>query len=822
MRTLSTITDAQLVSIQEGNLGDLVEIRSEATRKMWLNLKIKENMIFQKSIVKWDVEGDLNSRFFHCALKARRRANFINSIDSDNGVLESVGDIKEEVRRHFASKFSDSNQSRPSLEGFSFKAISVGDNFNLELPFTEKEFKDAIWGCEGSKSLGPDGYNFFFIKKCWGFIKADFIRFFNDFHDKGFLSKAIVSSFISLITKKEHPVSLDDYRPICLVGCLYKALSKLLAARLKLVLRSIISSTQSAFVPGRQLLEAILVANEVIDSAVKEKRGCLLFKVNFEKAYNKVNWVIVNGNPTKDFEVKKWLRQGDPLSPFLFVIIAEGLAALVRNAVNVGIYSNFIVGTSVFVDIIQFADDTLLVGEGNWGQFWALKAVLRGFEVVSGLGVNFHKSRIVGFNLSKHFMGAAANFLGCKVEDNSFLFLGIRLGSNHKRISWWKPLIDKLKDPLAAWKGRFLSFGGRITLVKSVLSSLSIFQLSFFKAPTKWQWKISQGVDSMWLKVLTEKYGNLKHLILTRGESVKRAKRSSWSMLGDGLDIPFWSGFWNSAGRFIDVLPQLYQACTMKDQSVANFGHWKDDGWDWGDLGIVNPNSVLQNQLHRLRGILASTTPNDDVADTVVWLPDPQFGYTTRSGYKQLRLYHVDSGGGGIHPALFEFAWKVVVPYRIKTFGWRSLINRLPTKELLKRRGIISNPADFRCVFCSVAEESVNHIFMDCSFSIRVWAKIFLWVGGDSGLGGDLASSLNSWILDNRRKRFRKEVSGRIWLAVLWCIWNHRNDIIFNEAKPCVSDLVWNIKLKVWKWSCVGNIPYSKCNYYDFCKNPLL
>lgn len=127
------------------------------------------------------------------------------------------------------------------------------------------------------------------------------------------------------------------------------------------------------------------------------------------------------------------------------------------------------------VGILQFADDTLLVGKGDWKHVWALKAILRGFEVVSGLGVSFLKSRLVGVNLSKYFLLVAANFLSCRIEDKKFSFLGIPIGSNPRRVSWWKPLVSKLKDRLAGWKGKFHNLEGRITLVKLVLSSLAIF-----------------------------------------------------------------------------------------------------------------------------------------------------------------------------------------------------------------------------------------------------------------------------------------------------------------------------------------------------------
>lgn len=121
-------------------------------------------------------------------------------------------------------------------------------------------------------------------------INEDFIRFFNGFYFGGVISKALISSFFNLIPKSPNLLGLDDYRTICLIGCMYITISKLLAGRLECVLNSIISPNQSVIVLGRQLLDGVMVANEVVDYAQNEGRICFLFKVDFEKAYDKVSW----------------------------------------------------------------------------------------------------------------------------------------------------------------------------------------------------------------------------------------------------------------------------------------------------------------------------------------------------------------------------------------------------------------------------------------------------------------------------------------------------------------------------------------------------
>ncbi|XP_058777363.1 uncharacterized protein LOC131651699 [Vicia villosa] len=271
-------------------------------------------MLLQKARVKWDSEGDLNSKFFHSVMKSRRRSNCISHIQTE---LESVGEVKEEVKRNFEEKFVESGHCRPILEGDDFRSLSQQERESLEVPFSESEIKEAVWSCEESRSPGPDGLN--------------------------------------------------------------------------KVMSSLISSCQTTFVPGRMLLDGVLIVNEVVDYATKFKKGCLLFKVDFAKAYDKVSWGYLR-SPTKDFKVGRGLRQGDPLSAFLFVIATEGLVAHVKQFIQCNDFYSFSVEGNCDVDVLKFADDTLLVGNGYWKQVCALKAVLRGFEVVSGLGVNFIKS----------------------------------------------------------------------------------------------------------------------------------------------------------------------------------------------------------------------------------------------------------------------------------------------------------------------------------------------------------------------------------------------------------------------------------------------
>jgi hypothetical protein len=180
------------------------------------------------------------------------------------------------------------------------------------------------------------------------------------------------------------------------------------------------------------------------------------------------------------------LKQGDPLAPLLFLLVAEGLGVLMRRAVERGQFQPFLVGRGGMpVSILQYADDTLCIGKATVDNLWALKAILRGFEMASGLKVNFWKSCLVGVNVSNEFLAMASDFLNCRIENLPFKYLGLPVGANSRLSSTWRPRVDTIKRRLGSWGNKYISLGGRIVLNNAVLNSIPVFSLSYLKIPVK-------------------------------------------------------------------------------------------------------------------------------------------------------------------------------------------------------------------------------------------------------------------------------------------------------------------------------------------------
>ncbi|GKE75178.1 putative RNA-directed DNA polymerase, eukaryota, reverse transcriptase zinc-binding domain protein [Tanacetum coccineum] len=194
--------------------------------------------------------------------------------------------------------------------------------------------------------------------------------------------------------------------------------------------------------------------------------------------------ILINGSPTLEFSIKRGLRQGDPLSPFLFILIMEGRYIAIKDAIHSDLISGVDVGNpSMHISHFFYADDVVLVTEWNRVQMDNILRVLNVFFLASGLRININKSNVFGIGVSSEEIEDMARLTGCLPGSIPFTYLGLPIGSNMNRLVLWNGLIEKFKSRLSIWKANLLSIGGRSTLVKAVLGSIGIYYMSIFKVP---------------------------------------------------------------------------------------------------------------------------------------------------------------------------------------------------------------------------------------------------------------------------------------------------------------------------------------------------
>ena len=169
------------------------------------------------------------------------------------------------------------------------KQISQSEVEVLELPFSKSEIHATLMEMNGDKAPGPDGFTVAFWQSCWEFVKEEVLDMFKEFYEQNSFIKSLNNTFLGLLPKKGGVEDLGDYRPNSLLGGLYKLLAKVLTNRLKKVIGKVVSSDQNAFIMGRQILDASLIANEVIDSWQKRGEKGLICKLDIEKAYDNIN-----------------------------------------------------------------------------------------------------------------------------------------------------------------------------------------------------------------------------------------------------------------------------------------------------------------------------------------------------------------------------------------------------------------------------------------------------------------------------------------------------------------------------------------------------
>jgi hypothetical protein len=406
-------------------------------------------------------------------------------------------------------------------------------NEMLSSEFTREEVKAALDSMGDLKAPGADGMPAVFYKKFWALVGDQVVSEVLQVLRGGSIPAGWNETIVVLIPKVKKPERLRDLRPISLCNVVYKLVSKVIANRLKLILGDIISPNQSAFVPGRLISDNSILAYEMAHFMKRRRSGkkqYMAVKLDMSKAYDRVEWAFlkgvmlqlgfcenftelvmkcvcsvsyrfkINGQLTDQVVPGRGLRQGDPISPYLFLLCAEGFSGLLHHAESVGEIKGIKLAPSApTVNHLLFADDSLLLVEANEDVAAAITSILQRYEECSGQVINKEKSSVMfSYNTPKRIKERFMQILGLGLEAHGGKYLGLPLYVGRSKARCFEYLKEKIRKCIQGWKERFLSAAGKEILIKAVAQAIPTYAMACFDLTKSLCDSISQLVCQYW------------------------------------------------------------------------------------------------------------------------------------------------------------------------------------------------------------------------------------------------------------------------------------------------------------------------------------
>ena len=779
-----------------------LQARIAMMRKHSLFLKEAERSFYQQQAkCNYLHLSDKCTKFFHAIVKRNSKRNFIAAISRADG---SVTSSTEEVAGEFIHFFEGLLGSSKTCEAInphilcSGPSISAAQAAFLSSNISNDEIKSALFSIGDEKAPGPDGFSACFFKKAWPIIGDQFSEAIHEFFSSGSLLKQINHSLIVLVPKTKLANSVGDYRPIACCSVVYKVISKILASRLASVLDSIIDGAQSAFVKGRSLMENVHLAQELLRNFSRKRISprCLI-KVDLRKAFDSVNWeflqqileglgfpsvfsqwvmecigtasysIMINGGLHGFFKGQQGLRQGDPLSPFLFVLCIEYFSRTLNLATAGSDFNYHPKCISLGISHLAFADDLMLFARGDVVSIRILMDCLRNFEAASGLSANALKSNIYPAGIIESDLNVMLADSRFSIGELPFRYLGIPLAAEQLKVIHYGPLLDKISDSIKAWTASSLSYAGRLELIRAVLQGIECFWLSILPAPAA---------------ILEKIYRLCRHFLWNSKAALVAWQEVCLPKHEGGLGLKDLQS-WNSA-LLAKVLWNIHR---KKDSLWVRWVHQRflasSSIWE---LRAKRDDSPLIKKILGLRDTLcaAQGSPANAIQLLSRW---------TRGESLNISLAYNFFRPKARHRAWAPVVWHSCITPKHSFILWLCAKERLLTKDKIHFMELNRS-----CLFCGATEESLHHLYFQCPLSSRVWSSIKAWVG--------LSRSMSS--LPSALKWLKKETRGNSWFSkfkriafssTVYQIWTARNRFIF-EGLPAIAEcIIHRIKTSVYR-----------------------
>ncbi|CAM8976493.1 unnamed protein product [Rhodiola kirilowii] len=803
------------------------EISSELNE--WL---LREELMWQqRSRVHWLKEGDNNTTFFHRKANARRKTNTIVQLRNGEGELCFDQTSFENIAVQYFCRLFASNTPMPEADrikemDFLPRVVTPEHNRVLTETYTEREVFAALSQLHPSKAPGLDGFPAGFFQKYWDIIKRDFLELCLSILNCGVIPANLNDTLLVLIPKQKRIVErMEDLRPISLTSVISKVVAKVFVNRLQDILPEVIGTAQSAFVKGRLISDNFILAHECAHFIKNTKKGNQFFaslKLDMSKAYDRVEWsflesvllqfgfddgwvskimsyvrsvrycVRINGANSEFFTPSRGLRQGDPLSPYLFILCMEWLSrklySLQENKTISGIR---ICRGAPSISHLFFADDVLLLFKVEGNTASVIKSVLATYEQLSGQTVNLDKSTVVfSPNVPNEITTLFYDTFQVNIAACHGKYLGLPLSLNRKWSTDFLEVVDRFWAKTSSWNNATLFCGGKEILIKSVLQAIPQYFMHCFMLPESVVNRLQAIISRFWWsqKMENRPMHWVSNTVLMKdklegGLGFKDLKLVNLSLLAKQA--------WRIYQNPNLLLSQVLKARYFKSTDIL----YASPGW--------RPSKVWQS-ISKSLGLLRFGCEVDD-SGAHFWKHRDSKNYDVASGYKlALSIRDMEKPQFGECSdtsklkKFWNLFWKLPTSRKVKIFGWRCYHNGLSLGSNLYIRQLRDNVS---CPFCNYKFESANHVFLQCWWSSAVWAG----AGIDELKYFAHCSSMADVIFYFTTNL--KPDKAALCLTTIWYIWYVRNKYKHGDVSvtPCATSL----RVKIL---AADYLKYSKSN----------
>ncbi|KAK4258521.1 hypothetical protein QN277_004963 [Acacia crassicarpa] len=844
----------------------LCDLEKQLQEKLDYLIKLDEIKWFQKSKVKWINDGDRNTRFYHLSSKMKCRRNRIVALkNGTGGWIDSEEELKSLVVDFFKGLFTDDTGSSAAIvSNSSFPRLDESSLKNLDKIPTDEEIRTAIFSMGNFKAPGNDGFPPVFYKKNWSRVGSEVCAFVKGVFNGSSSLVDANKTLISLIPKRESPELISHFRPISLCTVHYKGVTKIITQRLKGVLNDLISPYQASFIKGRHIQDNLLVGQELLHIMHKNrsKQGLMAIKIDLEKAYDRIRWdflrlvllevgfeesfidlvmtcvssvsynVLWNGSKTEFFTPGRGLRQGDPMSPLLFVLCMDKISHLICDEVESGNWQPIATSrTGPKISHLMFADDLLLFGAATIEQAKCMLACLDKFTDASGGMVNRAKSSLffsprVSAVTKNSIRVLSQMTISCDIGR----YLGFPLSRSRNSRETFHYVIERVQSKLSVWKARSLSMAGRVTLAKSVISSIPLYPMQVARLPkgvclavekiqrnfiwghgdnnnrfhpvgwdritrpkefgglgfrrlqslnkacgAKLAWNLVTGATGLWAEVLQAKYmlRDEHSLLVSKSGDSKLWKfiTSQRHIIEKGTKWQIRNGsmvrFFEDRWLFDGKISDQCLRILSDEESRSSVADWVLNGfWDMDRLAGIVNTSILQRLISHLPPVSSAGY------DVMTWGASGNGIFSIRSAY-----FLIENNPLNLKCNLFKHIWKWNGMERIRVFLWRVVLNSLPTNGW---RSSWSSASPL-CGYCNQALEDSLHVLRDCIYAKRLWLKLI----PRRYVHQFFSSQMEDWLSMNFTGKFCTDL-GNDWALIfgvsIWKLWSWRNAAIFDSS----------------------------------------